>query len=58
MNDNGRGPAFADDSRFDFSVRAGDDHVSFSRPLSPEEVDGVRRQLAAWQVRPQRSQLS
>ncbi len=48
MNNNGSGPAGADGGRFDFVVRVGDDHVSISRPVSGEDVDRVRRQLAEW----------
>ena len=48
-DDNGQ--AFANAGRFDFTVRADDDNVSISRPVSPEDVDRVRRQLAEWQTR-------
>lgn len=48
-NDNGR--AFADGGRFDFTVRLGDDNVSVSRPVGPEDVVRVRRQLAEWETR-------
>ena len=51
MSNNGSGPAFAHAGRFDFTVRAGDDHVSISRPVSREDVDRVRRQLAEWESR-------
>jgi len=50
MSDN-NGQAFANAGRFDFIVRADDDHVSISRPVSGEDVDRVRRQLAEWATR-------
>ena len=56
MSNNGSGPAVAGAGRFDFTVRAGDDHVSISRPVSREDVDRVRRQIAEWETRgPQRA---
>ena len=56
MRNNGSGPAFASAGRFDFTVRTDDDHVSVSRPVSREDVDRVRRQLAEWESRrPQRT---
>lgn len=56
MSNNGSGPAFAGAGRFDFTVRSGDDHVSISRPVSREDVERVRRQLAEWESRgPQRT---
>ena len=51
MSNNGSGPAVAGGGRFDFTVRADDDHVSISRPVSPEDVDRVRSQLAEWATR-------
>ena len=51
MNNNGNGPAFASAGRFDFIVSADDDHVSISRPVSRDDVDRVRRQLAEWESR-------
>ena len=51
MSNNGSGPAFASAGRFDFTVRADDDNVSVSRPVSREDVDRVRRQLADWESR-------
>ena len=51
MSNNGSGPAAAGGGHFDFIIRAGDDHVSVSRPVSGEDVDRVRRQLAEWQTR-------
>ena len=36
---------------FRFTVRTDDDNVSISRPVSPEDVDRVRRQLAEWATR-------
>lgn len=51
MSNNGSGPAFAGAGRFDFTVSAGDNHVSISRPVSAEDVDRVRRQLAEWERR-------
>jgi hypothetical protein len=51
MSNNGSGPAFAGAGRFDFTVKAGDDHVSISRPVSCEDVDRVRRQIAEWEYR-------
>ena len=51
MSNNGSGPAFAGAGRFDFTVRTGDNHVTISRPVSPEDVDRVRRQLAEWERR-------
>ena len=51
MTNNGSGPASASAGRFDFTVKAGDDHVSVSRPVSHEDVDRVRRQLAEWETR-------
>ena len=51
MNSNGSGPAPAYSGGFRFTVRASDDHVSISRPVSPEDVDRVRRQLAEWAKR-------
>ena len=51
MNNNGSDPVFAGAGRFDFTVGADDDHVSISRPVSREDVDRVRRQLAEWESR-------
>ena len=51
MSNNGHGPAFASAGRFDFTVTADDDNVSISRPVSREDVDRVRRQLAEWEGR-------
>ena len=51
MSNNGSGPAFASAGRFDFTVRVDDDNVSISRPVSREDVDRVRRQLAEWETR-------
>ena len=51
MSNNGSGPAPASPGGFRFTVRAGDDHVSISRPVSREDVDRVRRQLAEWERR-------
>ena len=51
MSSDNNGQAFANDGRFDFTVRTDDDNVSISRPVSPEDVDRVRRQLAEWQSR-------
>lgn len=48
-DDNGK--AFSNAGRFDFTVRADDDNVSVSRPVSSEDVDRVRRQLAEWATR-------
>ena len=51
MSNNGSGPAFASAGRFDFTVSTDDDNVSVSRPVSREDVDRVRRQLADWESR-------
>ena len=51
MSNNGSGPVPAPSGGFRFTVRAGDDHVSISRPVSREDVDRVRRQLAEWERR-------
>lgn len=51
MSNNGSGPAPTSSGGFRFTVRAGDDHVSISRPVSREDVDRVRRQLAEWERR-------
>ena len=51
MSNNGSGPAPASSGGFRFTVRVSDDHVSISRPVSPEDVDRVRRQLAEWATR-------
>ena len=51
MSNNGNGPAFAHAGRFDFTVSADDDNVTVSRPVSREDVDRVRRQLAEWERR-------
>ena len=51
MSNNGSGPTPASAGGFRFTVRAGDDHVSISRPVSREDVDRVRRQLAEWERR-------
>lgn len=51
MSTNGSDPAFANAGRFDFIVNADADNVSISRPVSPEDVDRVRRQLAEWESR-------
>lgn len=51
MSSDNNGRAFADAGRFDFRVRVDDDNVSISRPVSPEDVDRVRRQLAEWETR-------
>ena len=51
MSTNGSDPAFASAGRFDFTVSADADNVSISRPVSPDDVDRVRRQLAEWAAR-------
>jgi len=51
MSNNGSGPAPASSGGFRFTVRAGDDHVSISRPVNREDVERVRRQLAEWERR-------
>lgn len=51
MSNSGSGPAPATSGGFRFTVRAGDDHVSISRPVRPEDVDRVRSQLAEWAKR-------
>lgn len=51
MSNNGSGPDPASSGGFRFTVRANDDHVSVSRPVSREDVDRVRRQLAEWATR-------
>ena len=51
MSNNGSGPAPASSGGFRFTVRVSDDHVSVSRPVSLEDVDRVRRQLAEWATR-------
>ena len=51
MSNNGSGPAFASAGRFDFTIRADDANVTVSRPVSREDVDRVRRQLADWESR-------
>ena len=51
MNNEHNGHAFADAGRFDFTVKVDDDHVSISRPVSRDDVDRVRRQLAEWESR-------
>ena len=51
MRNNGSDPAFASAGRFDFKVRTDDANVSISRPVSREDVDRVRRQLADWESR-------
>ncbi len=49
MNNNGKGRSRTE--RFDFIIKAEDDHVSISRPVNCEDVDRVRRQLAEWASR-------
>ena len=51
MSSNGSGPVPASSGGFRFTVRTSDDHVSVSRPVSREDVDRVRRQLAEWATR-------
>ena len=51
MSNNGSGPASDHSGHFHFTVRASDDNVSISRPVSREDVDRVRRQLAEWATR-------
>ena len=51
MSNDSNGGAFAHAGRFDFIVRASDDNISISRPVSSEDVDRVRRQLAEWKRR-------
>ena len=51
MSNHGSGPAFASAGRFDFIVSAGADNVSVSRPVGPEDVEKLRRQLADWKTR-------
>ena len=51
MRNTSDGPTFAQGGRFDFVVRASDDNVSISRPVSSEDVERVRRQLAEWERR-------
>ena len=58
MSNDSNGPAFAHGGRFDFVVRASDDNVSISRPVSREDVDRVRRQLAEWEARSRTWQAS
>ena len=56
MRNNGSDPVFASAGRFDFKVRADDADVSISRPVSREDVDRVRRQIADWESRLRPSQ--
>ena len=58
MSNDSNGAAFAHAGRFDFTVRASDDNVSISRPVSREEVERVRRQIAEWQARARPSKAS
>lgn len=51
MSNNASGPASGHSGRFHFTVRATDDNVSISRPVSREDVERVRRQLAEWETR-------
>ncbi len=51
MSNNGSGPAPDSSGGFRFTVRATDDNVSISRPVSREDVERVRRQLAEWESR-------
>ena len=51
MSNNASGPASGHSRRFHFTVRATDDNVSISRPVSREDVERVRRQLAEWESR-------
>ncbi len=51
MSTNGSDPAFTNAGRFDFIVNADADNVSISRPVSHDDVDRVRRQLAEWATR-------
>ncbi len=51
MSENASGRASGHSGRFHFTVKAGDDNVSISRPVSPEDIDRVRRQLAEWETR-------
>ena len=51
MNSDSNGGAFAHAGHFDFTVRAGADNVSISRPVSGEDVERVRRQLVEWESR-------
>ena len=51
MSNGSNVPAYAADGRFDFTVRSTDDNVSISRPVSREDIEKVRRQLAEWERR-------
>ncbi len=52
MSNNASGPASGrSGGHFHFTVRATDDNVSISRPVSREDVERVRRQLAEWETR-------
>ena len=51
MSNNAGGPVSAHSGDFHFRVRVDDDNVSISRPVSLEDIDRVRRQLAEWATR-------
>lgn len=52
MSNNASGrPASGHSEHFQFTVRATDDNVSISRPVSLEDIERVRRQLAEWETR-------
>ena len=51
MSSDSNGGAFAHAGHFDFTVRADADNVTVSRPVSCEDVERVRRQIAEWESR-------
>ena len=57
MSNNSDGSAFADHGRFVFTISADAEDVSISRPVSREDIERVRRQIAEWEAR-QRSRES
>ena len=51
MNHNSQGQAVPHSGRFDFRVAPNSHNVTISRPVSPEDVERLRRQLAEWEAR-------
>lgn len=54
MSNTSNGQGRSGGVRFGFTVRSTDDTVSISRPVSREDVDRVRRQIAEWERRSRR----
>lgn len=54
MSNTSNGQGRSGGGRFGFTVRSTDESISISRPVSQEDVERVRRQIAEWERRSRR----